>query len=113
MLWNLFKHLKNKAPIYLDVMNEQESKIPQAYVVLEEDVFDENLVAGDGKSLVRNSSYNIRIHARTIAKAKTIVQSYREVLLENGIPFEQYGPTFDPGTNYYSILITGRNTYGT
>lgn len=112
MLWNLFKHLKNKAPIYLDVMNEQESKIPQAYVVLEEDVFDENLVAGDGKSLVRNSSYNIRIHARTIAKAKTIVQSYREVLLENGLHFEQYGPTFDPSTNYYSILITGRNAYG-
>ena len=113
MLWNYFKHLKNKAPIYLEVMDVQARKIPQAYVVLEEDVFDGNLVAGDGKSLVRNSSYNIRIHARTVAKAKTIVQAYRQVLLEKGMPFEQYGPTFDPGTDYYSILITGRNTYGT
>lgn len=113
MLWNLFKHLKSQAPIYIDVMDEQEDKIPQAYVILEEDVFDENLVAGDGLSLVRNSSYNIRIHSRTIKKAKTLVQAYRQVLLNNGIPFEQYGPTLDPGTDYYSILITGRNTYGT
>lgn len=113
MLWNLFKHLKNQAPIYKDVMDEQESKIPQAYVVLEEDVYDENLVAGDGTSLVRQNSYNIRIHARTISKAKTIVKAYRQVLLEKGMHFDQFGPTFDPGTDYYSILITGRNTYGT
>jgi hypothetical protein len=70
-------------------------------------------MSGDGKSLLRRSSYNIRIHARTIAKAKSLVQSYRQVLLEQGMPFEQYGPTFDPGTSYYSILITGRQTYGT
>lgn len=113
MLWNYFKHLKTKAPIYISFMNEQEDKIPQAYIVLEEDVFDENLVAGDGKSLIRNSSYNIRIHSRTIEKAKSLVKDYRTVLFENGMSFEQYGPTFDPGTSYYSILITGRNTYGT
>jgi|GEM_PF-4460072 len=113
MLWNLFKHLKNKAPIYIDVMNEQESKIPQTYVILEEDVYDENLVTGDGKSLIRKNSYNIRIHARTAEKAKKLVADYRQVLLDKGLPFSQYGPTFDPSTNYYSILITGDDIYGT
>ena len=112
MLWNLFKHLKSKAPIYLEVMDEQESKIPQIYVVLEEDVYDENLVAGDGKSLVRRSSYNIRIHSRTVDKAKKLVKDYRKVLLDKGMHFQQYGPTYDPSTDYYSILITGNETYG-
>lgn len=113
MLWDLFKHLKSKAPIYLNVMNEQESKIPQIYVVLEENVFDENLVAGDGKSLVRLSSYNIRIHSRTVDKAKKLVKDYRQVLLDKGMHFQQYGPTYDPSTDYYSILITGNDAYGT
>jgi len=112
MLWNLFKHLKHIAPIYKDVMTEQEDKIPQAYVVLEEFTFDENRVSGDGRSLIRSSSYNIRIHARTVEKARSIVNAYRQVLLNGGLSFEQYGPTYDPGTSYFSILITGRNTYG-
>lgn len=112
MLWNLFKHLKNKAPIYIDVMDEQESKIPQTYVILEEDVFDENRASGDGTSLLRVSSFNIRIHSRTAKKAREIVGDYRKVLIENNMSFQQYGPTYDPGTSYYSILITGKIAYG-
>lgn len=113
MLWNLFKHLKTIAPIYKDMMNEQADQIPQAYVVLEEFAYDENKASGDGISLIRSNSYNIRIHARTVEKARSIVNSYRQVLLSTGLSFEQYGPTYDPGTSYFSILITGRNTYGT
>jgi hypothetical protein len=112
MLWDLVKHLKEAAPIYKDVMNEQESNIPQTYVVIEEDVYDDNLNSGDGLSLIRRSSYNIRIHSRTAAEARTIAQPYREVLMTNRLGFEQFGPTFDPGTSYYSILISGRYTYG-
>lgn len=111
MLWDLFKHLKDKARIYLDTMNEQESQIPEAYVILEEVTFDESKANGDGKSLIRSSTYNIRIHARTVAKARSIVNDYRGVLLNAGLPFSQYGPTFDPSTSYYSILITGSNMY--
>lgn len=112
MLWNYFKHLKNKAPIYKDVMDEDENSIPQAYVVLEEGTYDEGLVSGDGLSILRRSQFNIRIHTRTKKKADDLVADYRNVLLQNGIQFTQFGPTFDPGTSLYSTLIMGSVPYG-
>ena len=112
MLWELFKHLRNKAPIYKDFMDEQENKIPQTYVILETDVFDEGRSSGDGINILRTSSYNVRIHSRSVSKAKMIMKEYRETLILKGLQFSQYGPTYDPSTNYFSILITGDYIYG-
>jgi len=113
MLWDYFKHLKTQAPIYNNIMDEDENSIPQHYVVLEEGVYDESLASGDGLSLVRKSSFNIRIHSRTFIKAKSLTTSYRAVLLQRGMAFQQYGPTYDPNSKYYSVLITGTQAYGT
>lgn len=112
MLWDYFKHLKNKAPIYMDVMDEDANSIPQAYVVLEEKAYDDGFADGDGQNLLRRESYNIRIHATTKKKAIELSNLYREVLIQSTLKFSQYGPTYDPSTGYYSILITGNKVYG-
>lgn len=112
MLWNYFKHLKNKAPIYVGVMDEDENSIPTSYVVLEDNTSDNNFQSGDGKSLLRQKVYNIRIHARSREKAEELIKAYREVLLEKDIPFLQLGPTYDPSSAFYSTLITGEIVYG-
>lgn len=112
MLWNYFKHLKDQAPIYIDVMDEDANSTPQTYVVLEEKAYDEGFADGDGENLLRRESYNVRIHSRTKAKALELLQSYRQVLIQNKLKFTQYGPTYDPSTGYHSILITGNQVYG-
>lgn len=112
MLWNLFKHLKNKAPIYIGVMDEDENSIPNKYVILEDMASDVNFSSGDGKSLLRDRTYNIRIYAIRKAEAESVIKEYRKVLLEKGIPFNQLGPTYDPTSAFYSTLITGDIVYG-
>ena len=112
MLWNYFKHLKKLAPIYIGVMDEDENSIPAHYVILEDLTFDEGFQSGDGLSLLRKKTYNIRIYARTREKAEEIVKEYRKVLLEKGFQFNQFGPTYDPTSAFYSTLISGDTVYG-
>lgn len=112
MLWNYFKHLKSIAPIYIGIMDEDENSIPENYVILEDQTFDEGHANGDGINLLRKSTYNIRIYSRTKKKADEIVNKYRTVLIDNRFQFNQFGPTYDPTSAFYSTLITGAFIYG-
>lgn len=112
MLWQLFKHLKNKAPIYIGMMDEDENSIPNKYVILEDLASDNAFQNADGKNALRQRTYNIRIYARKKEEAETVIKEYRKELIEKGIPFTQLGPTYDPTSAFYSTLITGEIVYG-
>ena len=62
MLWELFKKLKSKCPIYKEVMNEDADSIPQKYVILQEHTYDQSVAKGDGISMVRKNSFTIRMY---------------------------------------------------
>lgn len=113
MLWDSLKTLKIHAPIYQGTMDEDENSTPENYVILEEQTFDESFAQGDGDSLIRKSTFNIRIYCRKLSKAKTVVAAYRTSLNTQKIAYKQFGPTFDQTTNIYSTLITGATLYGT
>lgn len=111
MLWDLCKHLKKLCPIYMEVMNEDENSIPPNYVLIQENSFDESFSEGDGISLVRKRSFNIRIHCKDRSKISAIVSGYRSVLYSNNIPFSQYGPVYSPSDGCTSINISGSYIY--
>lgn len=111
MLWELFKSV-DICPIYMDVMDEDDNSIPQSYTIIEEHSYDENFISGDGLSLVRRNSFNIRIFSRNISKAKQATEIYKQILLNNGIAFTLVGPVFNPTDKYYSMTFSGSYIYG-
>ena len=111
MLWNLFKHLKDMYPIYINMMDEDEDNIPNNYLILEDDTFDESFVNGDGKNLIRKKNFNIRIFCRGKSVNNDFVDAIRSILLNNSISFKQSGPVYESTDDYSSILITGTYIY--
>lgn len=110
MLWDLFKN--TAYPIYINSMEEDLSNMPDNFVVLEEQAFDEAFKHADGMAKLRRRTFNIRFHFVDTSTLDTAVASYRSILSLNNITFTQAGPVRDPGTKYHSVLITGSYVYG-
>jgi hypothetical protein len=110
-LWNLFKPSGSQEKLYVDMMNTPSKIAETNYAVLERAVFDEPKVFGDGTPLYRNKEFNIRVHANSSDKALEISDRYKTIMKTNQISYDMFGPTLDPSTNRFSILLTGSYMY--
>jgi len=111
-LWNMFKHLKTQAkPIFMEEMSEDYKNHPKTYIVIDRQTFDEPLLRGDGKAILRTSSFAIRINSRSKAAAFETSQSYIQVLNQNNIDYINSGNTFDPYSGYHTITLEGSVPY--
>lgn len=108
-LFKLLKELSNQAPLY--VLRMDRTPEPDSYVVIDEP-YDEGYSSGDGQDLLRTNTFNIRIHSVNIEKALELGVIYRTLLNNNKLKHKKIGPTYDPSTGYYSILLTGNRVYG-
>lgn len=111
-LWNLFKHLKTQSkPIFMEEMSEDYKNHPKTYIVIDRQTFDEPLHRGDGKTLLRSSSFVIRVNSRSKETAFTTSLDYIQVLNDNNIDYINSGSVFDPYSGYWTIALEGSVPY--
>lgn len=111
-LWNLFKHLKTSAkPIFMEEMSEDYKNHPKTYIVIDRQTYDESALHGDGLTLLRNSSFTIRINSISKETAFETSQDYIRVLNDNGIKYINTGTILDPYSGYYTIALEGSVMY--
>ena len=110
-LWNLLKDT-NSAPVYMEKMDEEESKIPPKFVIFQRSTNDNGSESGDGVEILRDKYFTISIYAKKINDAVTIMDAYRNKLIQNGIRFTQQGPLYDTTSQRYTIDLDGRYSYG-
>ena len=110
-LWNLLKDQASDHRLYVDMYNPEIKEAQKEYVVIERSVFDTEAQRGDGKVLLRDNEFNLRIYAPNSDRVIDISSRYIGILKDNGISYTKYGPTPDPLTNRFSMLIIGRYWY--
>lgn len=110
-LWNLLKDT-NSAPVYMEKMDEEETKIPAKFVIFERSTTDQSAESGDGIELLREKYFTISIYAKKINDVVTIMNAYRDKLIQNGIRFTQQGPIYDTTSQRYTVDLDGRYSYG-
>lgn len=108
-LYKLFKDLGTHAPIYINAMTDPNNL--DTYVVIEP-VQDVPTINGDGKVLLRTIEFNVRIHTSNANDGVVLAKLYEAILDENDITYNRYGPTIDPLSKRFSILIMGEYYYG-
>lgn len=110
-LWSLFKPSGSQEKLYIDMMNTPAKIATTNYAVLERVAYDESTSFGDGQSMYRRNEFNITVHANSADKAIDIAARYRTIMKDNQIRYDIYGPTIDPDTNRFSILLKGSYWY--
>lgn len=95
----------------MEEMSEDYKNHPKTYIVIDRQTYDESSVYGDGKSLVRDSSFIIRINSKSKLTAFETSQDYIQVLNDNGIPYVNSGTVLDPYSGYYTIALEGSVHY--
>ena len=110
-LWNLLKDT-DPSPVYMEKMDEEETKIPNKFVIFERSTTDQPNESGDGVEILREKYFTISIYAKKINDAVTIMNAYREKLIQNGIRFTQQGPIYDTTSQRYTVDLDGRYLYG-
>lgn len=64
-LWNMFAPLQNEIPIYKQTVDEDESNLPQSYLLIRSDITNSPGMFGDGKALLRQSECDVMLISKT------------------------------------------------
>ena len=102
VLWDITKGLKSKIPIYMENMNEEESNIPNSYILLRSQSSDTTKHYGDGKTIIRIASCDIVLVTKGYAddstdlhnKNKTLIRKY---LKDQEINFTEFNLGYNDG----------------
>ncbi len=86
-LWNIVSPLKDEIPIYKKLVDEDETDLPQSYLLIRADVVNSPGMFGDGKALLRECECDLMLISKTtgatsddihninIAKVKALLES--------------------------------------
>lgn len=111
-LWELLKPLKSKnLQIFTDHQDVDNDKKPNMYIVIQDQIFDEPELFGDGITIIREASFEIYINARKKSDARSIYNSISTILSSNEISFTLNGNIYDNQSQYYTMTIEGQITY--
>jgi hypothetical protein len=115
-LWNLFKDIKdskdNSIDVYMVDMTESYDDRPSKYVVIQNQVYDEPVLFGDGTQLLRESNYTIYVNARDYDDLLEIKEVVVTILNENNMSYELSSVPYDNVSKFYSFAIEGKIDYG-
>ncbi len=64
-LWNMFAPLQNEIPIYKQTVDENETDLPQSYLLLRVDITNSPGMFGDGKALLRLPECDVILISKT------------------------------------------------
>lgn len=64
-LWEMISPLKDKISIYKQTVDEDESNLPQSYLLIRSDITNSPAVFGDGKALLRQSECDVMLISKT------------------------------------------------
>ncbi|MFH2116764.1 MAG: hypothetical protein ABII85_01830 [Bacillota bacterium] len=111
-LWNLLKSLKSSSrEIHLEHLSVDFSKLPKTYMVIQDQVFDESTIHGDGSNLVRTADYELYINSTKKSNARSFLNDVIAILDSNNIEYQLNGNTYDPNSKYYTFSIGGSIIY--
>ncbi|MDE7440236.1 MAG: hypothetical protein K2N23_07000 [Clostridia bacterium] len=86
-LWEMFSALKDDIPIYKQTVDEDETNLPDSYLLIRSDITNSAGMFGDGKALLRRSEGDVilisktagatsdDIHNLNIAKVKALLDA--------------------------------------
>lgn len=111
-LWELLNSLASSTvKIYKEHQDEDNDKKPNKYIVIQEEVYDEAELFGDGSPILRNAAFEIYINARKSSDAKSLYDSIKSILKENQINFTLIANIYDSQSKYFTRTIEGDITY--
>ena len=64
-LWNIVSPLKDEIPIYKKLVDEDETDLPQSYLLIRADVVNSPGMFGDGKALLRECECDLMLISKT------------------------------------------------
>ncbi len=68
-LWEMLSPLKDEIPIYKQTVDEDESNLPQSYLLIRADITNTPGMFGDGKALLRQSECDVMLISKTTGEA--------------------------------------------
>lgn len=110
-LWDVFGSLSDKAPIYMDFMDEDINSTPRDYVLIVDKTADDPFSFGDGKTLIRQKTFSIYVSSMDLIKTKDLARDYEHRMVLNDLNYSRYGLVVDE-TGRYSIELEARIIYG-
>jgi len=69
VLWEIVSPLKDEIPIYKHTVDENETDLPESYLLIRSDITDSSGMFGDGKVLLRESECDIMLISKTAGAA--------------------------------------------
>lgn len=64
-LWEMISPLKDEISIYKQTVDEDESNLPQSYLLIRSDITNSPAVFGDGKALLRQAECDVMLISKT------------------------------------------------
>ncbi len=113
-LWIIFRYLvdSNDNPIPVFMGEKTDSDNPTKYIVIQEQQFDEGVLFGDCKSLLRNAEFQIYVNAFNrddLNEVKTLVI---DKLKQNDLYYKIVSNIYDQTSRYYTVVFEGSIDYG-
>ena len=86
-LWDLLSPLNDEIPIYKETVDEDETNLPQSYLLIRSDITNSPGMFGDGKALLRQPECDIMLISKTKGATSDDIHNVNkakvEALLDN------------------------------